>query len=53
MQRVYYSVEPDIAYIKDIGLHDVRSKGTSWRMMIAVQPDKYAEFDQLWKLRTF
>lgn len=51
-QRVYYPVEPDMAYIKDIGNGDVRSEGMSYGMMIAVQLDKKAEFDRLWTWAT-
>jgi oligosaccharide reducing-end xylanase len=48
-QRVYYPVDEDMAYIKDIGNGDVRSEGMSYGMMIAVQLDKQAEFNRLWK----
>ncbi len=48
-ERVYYPVGDDLAYIADIGSHDVRSEGMSYGMMIAVQLDKKAEFDRLWK----
>jgi oligosaccharide reducing-end xylanase len=47
-QRVYYPVD-DMAYIVDIGNGDVRSEGMSYAMMIAVQLDKQAEFNRLWK----
>ena len=48
-QRVYYPVSEDMAYIEDIGNGDVRTEGMSYGMMIAVQLDKKAEFDRLWK----
>jgi len=48
-QRVYFPVGDDLAYIADIGSHDVRSEGMSYGMMIAVQLDHRAEFDRLWK----
>ena len=48
-QRVYYPVGGDMAYIADIGNGDVRSEGISYGMMLAVQLDKQAEFDRLWK----
>jgi oligosaccharide reducing-end xylanase len=48
-QRVYYPVGEDMAYIEDIGNGDVRTEGMSYGMMIAVQLDKKAEFDRLWK----
>jgi len=48
-QRVYYPVGEDMAYIMDVGNGDVRTEGMSYGMMIAVQLDKQAEFDRLWK----
>jgi oligosaccharide reducing-end xylanase len=48
-QRIYYPVSEDMAYIADIGNSDVRTEGMSYGMMIAVQLDKKAEFDRLWK----
>ena len=48
-QRLMYPVAGDMAYIADIGNGDVRSEGMSYGMMIAVQLDKRAEFDRLWK----
>jgi oligosaccharide reducing-end xylanase len=48
-QRVYYPVGDDMAYIEDIGNGDVRTEGMSYGMMIAVQLDKQAEFNRLWK----
>jgi oligosaccharide reducing-end xylanase len=48
-ERLYYPVEPDMAYIEDINNEDVRTEGMSYGMMIAVQMDKKEEFDRLWK----
>jgi oligosaccharide reducing-end xylanase len=48
-QRVYYPVGADMAYIADIGNQDVRSEGMSYGLMIAVQLDRQAEFDRLWR----
>ncbi|MEJ2196508.1 MAG: glycosyl hydrolase family 8 [Ignavibacteriaceae bacterium] len=48
-ERVYYPVEPDMAYIEDIYSEDVRTEGMSYGMMITVQLDKKEEFDRLWK----
>jgi oligosaccharide reducing-end xylanase len=48
-QRVYYPVGADMAYIIDINDNDVRTEGMSYGMMIAVQLDKKAEFDRIWK----
>jgi oligosaccharide reducing-end xylanase len=48
-QRVFYPAGPDMGYIEDVLHRDVRSEGQSYGMMIAVQMDKKAEFDRLWK----
>lgn len=48
-QRVYYPVDTDMAYIKDILHNNVCSEGMSYGMMIAVQLNKKIEFDRLWK----
>jgi oligosaccharide reducing-end xylanase len=48
-QRIYYPIEPDMAYIEDILSEDVRTEGMSYGMMIAVQLNKKQEFDRLWK----
>lgn len=48
-QRVYFPVGADLAYIANVGGEDVRSEGMSYGMMIAVQLDRRAEFDRLWK----
>jgi len=48
-QRVYYPVEPDMAYVEDIGDSDVRTEGMSYGMMIAVEMDRKDVFDRLWK----
>lgn len=48
-ERIYFPVGPDQAYVADIGSGDVRTEGMSYGMMIAVQLDKRAEFDRLWR----
>ncbi|RPH35976.1 glycoside hydrolase, partial [bacterium] len=48
-ERVYYPVEPGMAYIEDVLHEDVRTEGMSYGMMIAVQMGKKQEFDRLWK----
>jgi oligosaccharide reducing-end xylanase len=48
-QRLYFPVEPGMAYIADVGNGDVRSEGMSYGMMIAVQMNRREEFDRLWK----
>lgn len=53
-ERLYYPVEPDMAYLEDVNYNDVRSEGMSYGMMIAVQLNKKEEFDRLWKwVKTF
>jgi oligosaccharide reducing-end xylanase len=37
-----------LAYVSDIGNHDVRTEGMSYGMMIAVQLNHKTEFDSLW-----
>ncbi|MGD0174419.1 MAG: glycosyl hydrolase family 8 [Anaerolineales bacterium] len=49
IERVYYPVGKDAAYIEDIGNGDVRTEGMSYGMMIAVELNKQAEFNRLWK----
>lgn len=39
----------DMAFIEDVANSDIRSEGVSYGMMIAVQQNKRAEFDKLWK----
>ena len=48
-ERIYYPVEPNMAYIKDTYHNDVRSEGMSYGMMITIQLDKKEEFDRFWK----
>ncbi|HLP10095.1 MAG TPA: glycosyl hydrolase family 8 [Opitutaceae bacterium] len=48
-QRLFYPVGADQAYIADVGNGDVRSEGMSYGLMLAVQLDRRAEFDRLWR----
>src|SRR5512146_834047 len=48
-QRLYYPVGQDMAYILNPQARDVRTEGMSYGMMIAVQLDRKAEFDRIWK----
>jgi len=48
-QRVYYPVDGDMAYVADIQHEDVRTEGMSYGMMIAVQLNRQAEFNRIWK----
>jgi len=45
-QRIYYPVEPDMAYIVDINNKDVRTEGMSYGMMVSVQMDKKNDLDR-------
>jgi oligosaccharide reducing-end xylanase len=49
VQRVYYPVGADMAYLLDTGNGDVRTEGMSYGMMIAVQLNRKEEFDRIWK----
>jgi len=48
-QRVYYPVDGEMAYVADIQHNDVRTEGLSYGMMIAVQMNRQAEFNRIWK----
>lgn len=48
-EKIYYEVNGDEAYILDVNNNDVRSEGMSYGMTIAVQLDKKAEFEKIWK----
>ncbi|HTT57636.1 MAG TPA: glycosyl hydrolase family 8 [Opitutaceae bacterium] len=48
-QRVYYPVAGDMAYVADILHNDVRTEGLSYGMMIAVQLNRQADFNRIWK----
>lgn len=48
-QRLFYPVAGDMAYIPDVANNDVRTEGLSYGMMIGVQLDHQAEFNQIWK----
>lgn len=47
-QRIYFA-EGDQARIEDIYHGDVRTEGMSYGMLIAVQLNRRAEFDRLWR----
>jgi oligosaccharide reducing-end xylanase len=49
LQRIYYPVENEMAYIEDVNYKDVRTEGMSYGLMVTVQLDKKNEFDRLWK----
>ena len=47
--KVYFEVGDDMAYMSDVKNFDARTEGMSYGMMIAVQLDKKAEFDRLFR----
>jgi len=47
--KLYYEFDEDEGYILDVANHDIRSEGMSYGMMIAVQMNKQAVFDKLWR----
>jgi oligosaccharide reducing-end xylanase len=48
-QRLFYPVGDGMAYVPDVANRDVRTEGMSYGMMICVQLDRQAEFNQIWK----
>ena len=47
--RVYFEVSDSMAYISDLKNHDARTEGLSYGMMVAVQLNRKAVFDRLWR----
>ncbi|HTL06849.1 MAG TPA: glycosyl hydrolase family 8 [Chitinophagaceae bacterium] len=48
-QRVYFEVGDSMAYVSDVKNHDARTEGLSYGMMVAVQLNKKAVFDKIWR----
>jgi oligosaccharide reducing-end xylanase len=48
-QSIFYPIQDGMAYVPDVGNRDVRTEGLSYAMMICVQLDHQAEFNQVWK----
>ncbi|MFT3782819.1 MAG: glycosyl hydrolase family 8 [Nibricoccus sp.] len=48
-ERLFYTTADGMTYIPDINHEDVRTEGQSYGMMLAVQLNKKAEFDRIWK----
>lgn len=48
-RQLFYPFDDDEGYILDVASNDIRSEGMSYGMMIAVQMDKQATFDKLWR----
>src|SRR5665213_384255 len=47
--KVYFEVGDSMAYVSDVKNHDARTEGLSYGMMIAVQLNKKAVFDRIWR----
>jgi oligosaccharide reducing-end xylanase len=48
-ERIYFEHGADMGYMLDTGNLDVRTEGMSYGMMMAVQMDRQALFDRLWR----
>lgn len=47
--HVYFEVDDTMAYVSDVKNKDARTEGLSYGMMIAVQLNKKAVFDKIWR----
>lgn len=47
--KVYFEVGDSMGYVSDLKNHDARTEGLSYGMMVAVQLDKKAVFDRIWR----
>ena len=47
--KVYFEVGDSMAYVSDVKNRDARTEGLSYGMMVAVQLNKKAVFDKLWR----
>ena len=47
--RVYFEADDSTGYVSDIKNNDARTEGLSYGMMVAVQLDKKALFDRVWR----
>ncbi len=48
-ERLLYTTADGMTYVPDINNKDVRTEGQSYGLMLAVQMDRRAEFDRIWK----
>ncbi len=48
-ERLFYTTADGMTYVPDINNNDVRTEGQSYGLMLAVQMDRRAEFDRIWK----
>ena len=46
---VYFEIDDNMAYIKDIGNDDIRTEGISYGLMITLQMNDQARFNKIWK----
>jgi oligosaccharide reducing-end xylanase len=49
VNKVYFEVGDSMAYVSDLKNHDARTEGLSYGLMVAVQFNKKAVFDRLWR----
>ncbi|HXB95938.1 MAG TPA: glycosyl hydrolase family 8 [Puia sp.] len=47
--KIYFEVGDSMGFVSDLKNHDARTEGLSYGMMIAVQLDKKAVFDRIWR----
>lgn len=48
-ERLFYTTADGMTYLPDIAHDDVRTEGQSYGMMLAVQLNRQAEFNRIWK----
>jgi oligosaccharide reducing-end xylanase len=48
-ERLFYTTADGMTYVPDIAHDDVRTEGQSYGMMLAVQMNRRAEFDRIWR----
>lgn len=49
IQKIYFEVGDDMAYVSDVKNRDARTEGLSYGLMVAVQLDKKDVFDKIWR----
>lgn len=47
--RIYFEVGDSMAYVSDVKNNDARTEGLSYGMMVALQLNKKAVFDRIWR----
>ena len=48
-ERLFYTTADQMTYVPDIANNDVRTEGQSYGLMLAVQMNRQAEFDRIWR----